>query len=139
LPKKLTEKSSTKFFSGLFLIAGIGILITMGISLGKESYRKKQIQKEIESLQSEIQATKQQNDDLSNLISYLSTSQYDEKEAREKLNLQKEDEKMIILQKTVEPQETAPTQSLNQSTNSVTYSNTPGWEKWLKYFFANKI
>jgi cell division protein FtsB len=138
VPKRSTEKTSTKFFSSLFLIAGVGILITMGISLGKEAYRKKQIQKEIENLQSEIQQTKQQNDDLNNLISYLSTPEFNEQQAREKLNLQKEDEKMIILQKNAQPQD-AITQPQKQSMDSSTNTDVPGWKKWLKYFFANKI
>lgn len=107
----------------------------IGVSLGKETYRKRQIQKEIDGLQAQIGQLKQENSDMENLTSYLSSREFQEKEAREKLNLQKSDEKMIVLRKDVVPQD-------NQSANSASApqvppeDNTSNYLRWWKHFFA---
>jgi len=126
-----------KFFSGLFFIAGVGVLVWIGLSLGKEAYRKRQIQNEISNLQKQIQQMSQDNSDLSNLVSYLSTSEFQEKEARAKLDLQKDDEKMIVLRKSLNPQmkNSGVSQDLNQIVEA---PNMPNWQKWLGFFFSQK-
>lgn len=133
------NKRGLSFFSSLFFLVGLGILVMIGISLGKETYRKRQIQKEIEKLQAEIQKINQENNELSNLISYLSTQEFQEKEAREKLNLQKEDEKLIMLRKETEAQP-SPTQSGKQDSISqnTAPSRTSNLKDWLVFFFADK-
>lgn len=131
------NKKGVKFFSGIFFIAGLGVLVMIGISLGKETYRKRQIQREVENLQAEISKVNQENSDLANLISYLSSQEFQEKEAREKLNLQKEDEKMIVLRKEMGPQNGE--KSGDVRNNSQTQeSKVPNWRKWLEFFFAKR-
>jgi cell division protein FtsB len=133
--RRSEKKTGVRIFSGLFFLAGLTVIVLIGISLGKETYRKRQIQKEIESLQTEIQSLNQENSEINNLISYFSTREFEEKEAREKLNLQKEDERMIILRKELEAQnnekknEDIPVQAPEED-------KSPNWQKWLKYFFA---
>lgn len=109
----------------------------IGISLGKETYRKRQIQKEIEGLQADIQKMNQENSELSNLISYLSTSEFQEKEAREKLNLQKENEQMIVLKKDLEPAQASP-EDVREIYPATEENTKPNWKKWLTYFFSKK-
>src|SRR3989339_458971 len=120
------NRRGISFFSGLFFLAGLAVLVMIGISLGKETYRKRQIQKEIENLQAEIQKINQENSDLDNLISYLSSREFQEKEAREKLNLQKENEKMIVLRKDVGPKNTAPGNG-DAKNGEAPEDNTPNW------------
>jgi cell division protein FtsB len=139
MKRKNHEKTnaSAKIFSGIFFLAGLTVLVLIGVSLGKEVYRKKQIQKEIEGLQSQIGQLGQQNGDMENLISYLSSTDFQEKEAREKLNLQKNDEKMIVLRKdVVEPNSQAQNTSVDPQTPLE--DNSPNWQKWWKHFFASK-
>lgn len=134
--KKEKTKKSVGIFTGLFFIAGLVVLVLIGISLGKETYRKRQIQKEIENLQSEIQKTNQENSELGNFISYLSTQEFQEKEAREKLNLQKENERMIVLRKELEQKKE--TENGNQESGAgLIEDKSPNWQKWLKFFFGN--
>jgi cell division protein FtsL len=130
-------KLSTKIFSGLFFLVGLTILVLIGISLGKEAYRKKQIQKEIEDLQAQIDGLNQENGDMEKLIGYLSSSDFTEKEAREKLNLQKEDEKMIVLRKDA-PQPESQSQNSNPASQPAPEDNSPNWQKWWDYFFGTK-
>jgi septal ring factor EnvC (AmiA/AmiB activator) len=113
----------------------LAVLVLIGISLGKEVYRKKQIQKEIEGLQSQISQLGRQNGDMENLISYLSSADFQEKEAREKLNLQKNDEKMIVLRKDAVEPESQP-QNKDAVPQTLPEDNSPNWQKWWKYFFA---
>ena len=58
--KKEGASASTKIFSGIFFLAGLAVLVYIGVSLGKEAYRKRQVQKEIENLQSEIAKVSQE-------------------------------------------------------------------------------
>ena len=83
--------------SRIFIIIGICLLIFIGFSLGKETYRNYQIQKEIQALEEEITKLKENNEDLMNLIEYFKTESYQEKEARQKLGLQKEGERVVII------------------------------------------
>ena len=121
----------------MFFLAGLAVLVLIGISLGKEVYRKRQIQKEIEGLQSQISQMGQQNGDMENLISYLSSTDFQEKQAREKLNLQKSDEKMIVLRKDVVQPDSQP-QNTAVNPQAPPEDNSPNWQKWWKYFFAAK-
>lgn len=131
------NKTSTRFFSGLFFLAGLAVLVMIGVSLGKETYRKRQIQAEIENLQTEIDKVSQENSDLGNLISYFSSREFQEKEAREKLNLQKEDEKMIVLKKDAAPKiNDEPDAEAKNSDNPE--DKSPNWKKWLGLFFSKK-
>jgi cell division protein FtsB len=127
-------KTSNKLISGLFFVAGLVILISIGVSLGKEAYRKKQVQKEIEDLQSQIKRLGQENSDLNNLIAYFSTPQFQEKEAREKLNLQKDNEQMIVLHKDLAAK--SQPQFSDSQAPSVQNDNSPNWRKWLNFFFT---
>lgn len=127
-------KTSSKLISGLFFVAGLVILILIGVSLGKETYRKKQVQKEIENLQSQIKQLGQENGELNNLIAYFSTPQFQEKEAREKLNLQKDNEQMIILRKDLAAKNQS--QPEKDPVPVVMDDSSPNWRKWLNFFFA---
>lgn len=136
MKRKNREKTnlSARIFSGIFFLAGLTVLILIGISLGKEAYRKRQIQKEIDGLQTQISQMGQENSDMENLIGYLSSTDFQEKEAREKLNLQKGDEKMIVLRKDV----VQPDNIEEKTENAVVApeDTSPNWQKWWKIFFA---
>lgn len=133
--KKEGVKTSTKIFSGIFFLAGLAVLVFIGVSLGKETYRKKQIQKEIGELQTEIAKMSQENREMENLIGYLSSQEFQEKEAREKLNLQKENERMIVLRKELDQRKE--NKGVNQDSKTApSEDNSPNWQKWLKLFFG---
>jgi cell division protein FtsL len=131
--QKEKAKTNNKLISGFFFVAGLVILILIGISLGKESYRKRQVQREVEDLQSQIKQLGQENGELNNLIAYFSTPQFQEKEAREKLNLQKDNEQMIILHKA--PSEKNQSRASDDQATSAQEVNSPNWQKWLNFFF----
>lgn len=84
---------SSKVF--LFLISFA--LVGLTVSVGRESYRKYQLTKEINRLKSEIERLEKEDQNLANLLEYFEDESYLEKEARLKLNLQKPGEKLVII------------------------------------------
>lgn len=130
-------KLSAKIFSGIFFLVGLAVLVYIGVSLGKETYRKRQIQKEIEGLQAEISALGRENGEMENMISYFSSQEFQEKELREKMNLQKSDEKMIVIRKdVVQPEKNE--QDKTDNSRFAPVDNSPNWQKWWKFFFGSR-
>lgn len=99
--------------------------------MGKESYRRYQTHKEVISLKGEVESLKEKNQTLSNLLDYFGSEKSLEKEARLKLNLLKEGEKLVI----ISPDKK--TGSENQLLEDVEEKQLSNFEKWLDYLFKN--
>jgi cell division protein FtsB len=124
----------------LFLVALALIWLTLGV--GRESYRKYQLTKEINTLKSEIARLEGTNQQLANLIEYFQQESYLEKEARLKLNLKKPGEKVVVMSESsipgqVEESNLQPTEEF-QSPEFVQEEEKEesNWWKWWEYFFA---
>lgn len=124
------------FHSKLFSIFSAVILFFILISLGKEVYRKYQIQKEINSMQEEVKKLEGDSNDLNKLIEYFKSDAFLETEARKKLNLQKPDEKVVVFTDKVEQQNTGGDDVESKDKNiiqePIKLSNP---EEWWNYFF----
>ena len=129
-PSKMGKKS---FFSILFAIAGIIVAGYISYFALKENKRNKQIESEINNLRKEAENLRQNNEEMSEKITYFETPQFQEKIAKEKLNLQKENENVAVikpspvLRSKQETEETSITKS--------TAVEKPNYEKWWDYFF----
>lgn len=93
------KKQKESFF---WLIRGIIILLTLTIFLfgyvfSKELKKKKNIEEEILSLQEEAQKVEKENMEIKKRISYLSSKDFQEVEAKERLNLQNLGEKVVVV------------------------------------------
>jgi len=130
LIKKKPKKKFKWLASGLFITVGLAVVVFIGVALGKETYRKYQIQKEIDSLQQEAEKVSEKNQELRQLIEYYQTDAYKELEARKKLGLQKKGEKVVIIK-------SSPENYLNKTGNleSAESKNASNLEKWWRYFF----
>ncbi len=100
------------------------VLVLVGLMSGRMYLEKRQVDSEIEKLQSTANEVKRENEDLAGLIKYWNTSEFQEKEAREKLNLKKEGEIVVVLP---EQRETVSGETLE--------SEQPNISKWFNYFF----
>src|SRR3989344_2341335 len=89
-----TAKGRKTMVMMLALGAIAGVLV---YKVGRVSYEKYQITKHISTIDGELKALSAKNDDLHVLIKHLNDDAYVEKEARKKLNLQKEGEKAVII------------------------------------------
>ena len=115
------------------LVIFLLVLILIGIIavVGKESYRKYQIDKEVGGIKKEIESLKEENQVLSNLLDYFNSEESLEKEARLKLNLLKEGEKLVIITPNKK------TDSENQLSEDIEEKQPSNFEKWLKYLFKD--
>jgi len=115
------------------LVIFLLVLILIGIiaAVGKESYRKYQIDKEVGGIKKEIEFLKEKNQAMSNLLDYFNSEESLEKEARLKLNLLKEGEKLVIITPNKK------TDSENQFSEDIEEKQLSNFEKWLKYLFKD--
>lgn len=121
------------FFSRIIFLAGIAVLALLCSALFKEYYREYQIQKEINSLQEDINSFKKDNYKLSQLIEYYNTDAYKEAEIRKRFTLGKEGEKLAVIKL-----QTDDSISGNANDEAVTADkNLPNYIKWWNYFFAS--
>lgn len=120
----MSKPASYTFLVIILFIALLGIFI----ALGKESYRKYQIDKEISDLKKETESLKEKNQTLSNLLDYFNSGTSLEKEARLKLNLSKKGEKLII----ISPEEKV--DSANKNTENTQEGQISNFKKWVGYF-----
>ena len=118
--------SSTSFLILIFILIIIGIIA----AFGKESYRKYQIDRDIAALEEKIEALENEKETLSQLLKYFNSDEALEKEARLKLNLLKEGEKLVI----ITPKNNSLIENGDEAEElgKTTFSN---FKTWLKYLF----
>ncbi len=114
---------TSPFIILILILALVGIII----AVGKESYRKHETDKEIFSLKTEVQELQDKNKLLTDLLDYFNSDKSLEKEARLKLNLSKEGEKLVVIG--AEKKNSSENQPA-QKTNEEQHSN---FEKWWEY------
>lgn len=143
--------------SKVFLFLTALSLIWLLIGLGRESYRKYQLTREINALKSEIARLDGNNQELNNLIKYFQEESYLEKEARLKLNLKKPDEKVVVAPKeglfeqaddsdigssVLADEQFFSEKDIFQSRASADSmqlkTGISNWWKWWEYFFARE-
>lgn len=125
---KVSRSTLYSFF--IFILA----LILIGIvaAFGREGYGNYQLNKEISGLKKEIESLKKNNDDLSNLANYYNSEKSLEEEARLKLNLMKEGEKLVV----ISPEGKAASES--QSRSNIEKKRFSNLDKWLGYLGFDK-
>jgi cell division protein FtsB len=110
-------------------LATVGFLIVFAVIaiITFELYwQKREVDSEVARLQTQANTLQKDNQQLSDLIKYLGTTEFQEKEAREKLNLKKEGEEVVVLPSDEE---------MNGMVASANLENQPNPKKWFNYFF----
>jgi len=113
-------------------IAGIVLAVFISVSAVRESYRSRTIEKEVETLKQEAQRIENENEAMRERISYFETAEFQEKIAKEKLNLQKPDENVVVVKQRVEKQVQE-----NDDQGGVVQDEKvdPNYLKWWNFFF----
>jgi len=127
------------FFLGLFLCLGVLAIGFVIFSTYKELNKKKQVQAEIEALQQEAEKVSRENDLIQEKIAYLQSREYQEREAKDRLNLQNPDENVVIIKsgiakapKDEDAGDAEKELAVSAPEPAVQMSN---FKKWYKYFF----
>ncbi|MFZ5559219.1 MAG: FtsB family cell division protein [Patescibacteria group bacterium] len=117
--------------SKIFIFGLLIILILLVIASGREAYRNYKINQEIRGLQKKIDELKESNKELTELEKYLQSPEFLEKEARLKLNLIKDGEKLVIIKRSEE-------ESNLKESKPEENKNIPNILKWWEYFFGRR-
>lgn len=132
--KKILGSKITLF---LLLLA----FIWLSVNLVNIFYKKYKVNQEIENLKAEIGKVEKSNQEISSLIDYFSSQSFLEKEAKEKLNLKKEGEQVVIIEPakeplatTSQPESVGSQASADQNSASLEKSES-NFTRWWRYFF----
>jgi cell division protein FtsB len=113
------------------VLAGLAVLFIFMLITQFQNWKKKQnVDSEIAQLTKQANSLQQKNQEISNSLTFLNSSDFKEKIAREQLNLKKDGEQVYNI-----------TDNPNSNTNSTNLeaANKPGdmsnARKWYIYFF----
>ena len=115
--------------SRIFFIFLIPIFLALLFGIFQQFYYRYQVQKKLNELNAEVANYKNQQENLAKLIEYYQDSSNLENEARVRLNLKKEGEKVVIILPTAT--------STSEGQVSDNYQNMPNYKQWWYYFFGN--
>lgn len=114
--------------SKFFLILMFFLLLYVGYAIYGELNSQKDIKNNIQTLEAEQKKLEDNNLDLTALLKYYKSDEYIEKEAREKLNMARVGEHVVIV-----PDNEAASKK-DQSSDK--FKNKKNWELWVEYFFG---
>ena len=117
--------------SKLLITLEVVILFLLSIALAKEIIRNYQIESEIDALKNEIESLEKENLELADLIQYFKTETFKEEQAKSRLGMMKEGEKVVALPRTEGISEYSEEEDY-VSDSSKLVSNP---QKWWDYFF----
>jgi cell division protein FtsB len=126
------EKFMRRFFvSKIFLLISAVIFGFLLFVLSKKILEGREISQEIKTTEEEITRLESKNSELSELFSYLNTNEFLEQEAREKFNLQKEGESVMVVPESTKKDNGK--QIAAASEDEVGRRSNPS--RWWNYFF----
>lgn len=131
--EKRDEKKKKSWFFRFVLFLGLIVLGFISWSITRETIRNRQVQKEIDQLREEAKKIERENTELSEKISYFESKDFQEKEAKDKLNLQSPNENVVVIKPDLTKGDAAsvPAQA-EEKKLVVKISNI---QKWWDYFF----
>ncbi len=112
--------------SKFFLLAALAALLAVGYGVTKSAIRRAEIEREVAALRSEIAEHQSKSEQLSQLIDYLGTEEYKEREARLQFGLQKPGETVVII----------PNEGEETKEGAGAGDNKTNWQRWLDYFLG---
>ncbi len=110
--------------------------IWLSIVLIKAIYKKYQLDHEIASVKSEIEKLDKKNQEFNQMLNYFNSHDFLEKEAKEKLNLKKEGETVMVINENSLAQEAAILPPADAPAENGNAGEENNFIKWWKYFFS---
>ncbi len=123
LPKFNSQQATIALIFVIFVLFGINTLSAIQRNYG--------FQERVDELKKEIEIMEQENTKLELEIEYLKTDTFVEQEAREKLNLRKPGENLVILPKRPPTSNTTISQDKNPTGLARIRKNIQDWQKFL--------
>ncbi len=135
--KNHSDKKENSWLIRIIIFLGLVALVFIVLAILKETYQKKQIQKNINDLQADADRIQGDNLHLADKLKYFEGKDSQEKEMRDKLNLQKPGEKMVVIvpgvaEKNINTDVNIIEKNKQQQQITIKISNL---QKWWNYFF----
>lgn len=111
----------------IFFIFLIPICLALLVGIFQQFYDWHQIKKEADALKAELANYGRQKEELNKLIDYYKDKSNLENEARVRLNLKKEGEKVVII---------LPVATSTENNFGTGTENLPNYKQWWYYFFG---
>lgn len=114
--------------SKIFILALLVLFVLIGYAVYREKNKQVRIVQNISALEEEIGKLEKKNTELVQLIEYLKSDDFIDREAREKLNMQQPGERVVLM----------PVGDIGGVlVNGVNSEEKEGnWYLWLEYFFG---
>lgn len=116
----------------VFFVAGIILATVISVSAVREAYRNKNIENEVQKLKKEANRIQSENSDLQKKIDYYSTPEFTERVSKDKMNMQKPDEGVIVVEQSTEQKNSNSEESEKVAVQAENKSN---YRKWWDIFF----
>ncbi len=117
-----------KFFNSKLILGTLMVLVMLIFySVIKEGRVQRETGRELKSLEDEIAELEGQSLELAEMIKYLRSDEFVEREAREKLNMQRPGEKVVLI-----PEKE---KLLTQVAGDANRQDRKNWQLWFEYFF----
>lgn len=127
-PRRASSHVRPAWYRSRWLPWGAAFLvIVMGLQFGRAIVNKYEIQTQVAKLQGDIHSYQQKNVELKQLISYLQSPAFQERQAKEKLNRQNPGETTVV----VDSAEKASASQATKNNPSATPSNVIAWWNYL--------
>lgn len=131
--------------SNISLLLLGGLTVWLGVSVGKEAYRKHQVREEIARLKAEIVQMEQENDNLVSLIHSFEDRETVELEAKKRLNLQKPGEEVAVILRSkndesqnIAQDDTGASDEIIERENGNAREEVANPVKWWKYITSSE-
>jgi cell division protein FtsB len=125
------------FYSKAMIFVLLLAFIWLSITLVRATYKKYQLDQEIVSVKNEMEKLDKKGQELNQMLDYFNSQNSLEKEAKEKLNLKKEGETVVMINENSFAQEAAilPVTTTAQGDDNFEKDEN-NLIKWWKYFFV---
>ncbi|MBI2475363.1 septum formation initiator family protein [Candidatus Uhrbacteria bacterium] len=125
------------------VVVNVVIIVFLGLTFGREFFRSREIQSEINKLQSQADTLAARNIALSELQTAIQTESFIEREARLKLGMKKPGEEVVVIQEGGEGDKGRVGEEENDPLNLVLddqseLTRIANSTKWWYYFFDKK-
>ncbi len=134
MPRRRSPAGALRLLqSRTVVVVEICIILLLAVAVGQEISRRQGVQHEVSRLDQQITDMQQRNIHLAQVLKDMTTDNYTEKAAREKLDLQKPGEKVVIVPRTDGSNEFV-VQNPQDTVTEQSQESLP--HRWFSYLFG---
>lgn len=121
-----------KTLNTLVLLVMVVVLAVAGYASWQQYQRHSRITAEVAILETERERVRKENESLKERINYFATENFQEQESKERLNMRKDNEYVVDIERA--PSQT-PVSVKSDTALSTATPNTPNYKKWWEKIF----